>query len=298
MTGLTVGATYKDVGITQYYGDGPCPRIDDFGFDVSFLGVDVIGFHYMTYYEQTYPEGGFGSSYTMKLIFMDDLVGVNQHHFDANPGFSLLPIWITRGDANKDGNINFSDVNYTASVVDWYSGSGTGRPTAGADPNYDGIIDYKDVGWYYDQSSFGGNGNKCIDIAEAFNAINDYHASKISYSAAIYVIDGYYDHGALYSPLLDLPEVYTLSQNYPNPFNPKTTINYELPKSGDISLKIYNAAGQLVRTLVNEHNEAGNYSVEWNGEDDTGNTVPTGMYIYRMTNGENIVDTKKMLLVK
>jgi len=104
--------------------------------------------------------------------------------------------------------------------------------------------------------------------------------------------------GASSAPVVELPESYTLSQNYPNPFNPKTTIKYELPNSGDISLKIYNVTGQLVRTLVNNYEEAGYHSIEWNGDDENGRSVASGIYIYRLINNEGIVDTKKMIMVK
>ena len=101
-------------------------------------------------------------------------------------------------------------------------------------------------------------------------------------------------------PLLALD--YSLLQNYPNPFNPSTQIRYVLGHSGHVVLEIYNILGQRVRTLRNEFQTIGTYSVEWDGNDDSGITVSTGVYFYKVhviSNGEKIfTETKKMLLMK
>jgi hypothetical protein len=92
--------------------------------------------------------------------------------------------------------------------------------------------------------------------------------------------------------------VYTLeASNYPNPFNPETTIAFSVPTSGPATLKIYNLKGQVVRTLVNDVREAGNHSVVWNGTDDNGSSVASGLYFYSLTNDGKTV-TRKMLLAK
>ncbi|HEX9974361.1 MAG TPA: FlgD immunoglobulin-like domain containing protein [bacterium] len=79
----------------------------------------------------------------------------------------------------------------------------------------------------------------------------------------------------------DLPTVFRLHQNYPNPFNPDTFIQYELPVASMVKLEIYNLMGQRVKTLINEKQPAGFYSVHWNGTDDSGCGVASGMYLYR-----------------
>lgn len=92
--------------------------------------------------------------------------------------------------------------------------------------------------------------------------------------------------------------VYTLAaSNYPNPFNPETTIAFSVPVTGPTTLKIYNLKGQMVRNLVNDAREAGNHTVVWNGKDDNGNSVSSGMYFYRVSN-DNKTITRKMLLAK
>ena len=90
---------------------------------------------------------------------------------------------------------------------------------------------------------------------------------------------------------------YDLAQNYPNPFNPTTTIKYQLPQTTDIKIAIYNINGQLVKTIVDEKQNAGNHSVVWNGRNDAGIQVATGVYLMRMK-AEDFSKTRKMILIK
>jgi hypothetical protein len=94
-----------------------------------------------------------------------------------------------------------------------------------------------------------------------------------------------------------LPLEYALDQNYPNPFNPTTTIKYQITQDSKVTLTIYNVQGQVVRTLVNDNVAAGFQSVTWNGTNDMGQTVATGMYMYRIQAG-SFVSVKKMLMLK
>jgi hypothetical protein len=94
-----------------------------------------------------------------------------------------------------------------------------------------------------------------------------------------------------------MPIEYSLEQNYPNPFNPSTTIDYSLPVTGAVRLEIFNALGQKVRTLVNEVQNVGKWTVRWNGRDDFGANVASGVYFYRLTT-PTVVLTQKMLLLK
>ena len=95
----------------------------------------------------------------------------------------------------------------------------------------------------------------------------------------------------------EIPTEFKLAQNYPNPFNPSTVINYSLPKNSLVTIKIYNLLGQEVKTLVSHEMSAGNYSVEWNGESNTGSRVASGIYIYRITAGA-FTSSKKMIMLK
>lgn len=98
-------------------------------------------------------------------------------------------------------------------------------------------------------------------------------------------------------PETGLPTAFRLLNNYPNPFNPSTNIVYRLPASTTVKLSIFNLMGQKIRTLVNESQPAGEYRVEWNGADDNGRAVASGVYLYRLET-PGFVKTQKMLLVK
>jgi hypothetical protein len=93
------------------------------------------------------------------------------------------------------------------------------------------------------------------------------------------------------------PTEFSLSQNYPNPFNPTTNIKFELPKTAHVRLDVFNIVGQKVKTLVDQNMNAGKYVADWDGKDEKGNSVSSGIYFYRMDAGD-FSDIKKMLLVK
>jgi hypothetical protein len=95
----------------------------------------------------------------------------------------------------------------------------------------------------------------------------------------------------------NMPFRFHLDHNYPNPFNPTTTIRYEVGKLADISLKIYNVRGQLVRTLVNAKQAPGQHQVVWDGNDNMGFRVSSGLYIYQYSAGD-FLRTYKMMLIK
>jgi flagellar hook assembly protein FlgD len=94
-----------------------------------------------------------------------------------------------------------------------------------------------------------------------------------------------------------LPKSSDLKQNYPNPFNPVTMIEYSIPSRTRVNIEIFNVLGQKVQTLVNEMKPAGTYWIEWNGNDDAGRSVSTGVYLYHISAG-GVMQTKKMLLLK
>ncbi|NIR47157.1 T9SS type A sorting domain-containing protein [candidate division KSB1 bacterium] len=95
----------------------------------------------------------------------------------------------------------------------------------------------------------------------------------------------------------DVPEAFALHQNYPNPFNPTTTISFSLAASRNVTLTIYNALGQQVRNLLTAvPHQAGHFVVRWDGKDQDGRSVASGVYLYRIQAG-NFVEVKKMLLL-
>lgn len=92
-------------------------------------------------------------------------------------------------------------------------------------------------------------------------------------------------------------QITMLSQNYPNPFNPTTTISYNVAKRGKVELNIYNVKGQLVKTLVNSEQNVGLHDISWNGRNNLGKQVSSGIYLYKIENcGKS--EVKKMILMK
>jgi len=97
--------------------------------------------------------------------------------------------------------------------------------------------------------------------------------------------------------VISLPKEFALDQNYPNPFNPSTTIRFALPKDAMVTLKVYDVLGREVRTLVNQRVSAGYQQVIWDGRNETGAHVASGMYIYHISAGD-FTSTKKMMMLK
>ena len=96
---------------------------------------------------------------------------------------------------------------------------------------------------------------------------------------------------------IEVPTAYKLLNNYPNPFNPSTRIAFEIPKSEFITLKVYNINGELIRNIVEENLPAGRFERVWNGKDNNGREVTSGVYIYRLTAGK-FNKSARMILMK
>ncbi len=90
----------------------------------------------------------------------------------------------------------------------------------------------------------------------------------------------------------EIPSEFKLEQNYPNPFNPTTKINFNLPSDQQVKINIYNALGELIRSLVNEYYTSGSHSITFNASN-----LPSGVYIYRLES-KSFNDSKKMILMK
>jgi len=111
---------------------------------------------------------------------------------------------------------------------------------------------------------------------------------------------GFWGHAGRGTPTgVTAPAVYQnrLFQNYPNPFNPTTTIGYSVAAPGPVEIRIFNVRGQAVRTLVAEHKQAGLYKEAWDGRNDAGLRVASGVYFYRLRVG-TFSSVKKLVLLK
>lgn len=95
----------------------------------------------------------------------------------------------------------------------------------------------------------------------------------------------------------NIPDNFTLNQNYPNPFNPSTNISYNLKTAADVNLIIYNSLGQKIKELVSQHQPAGKYEIKWDGKNNSGMLMPSGIYFIRLEAG-SFVKTRRMLLLR
>ena len=93
------------------------------------------------------------------------------------------------------------------------------------------------------------------------------------------------------------PESFELYQNFPNPFNPETVIQFDVAKRTEMNISVYNLLGQRVKTLLNKNMETGTYTLKWNGRDDTGSMLPSGMYFYELKS-PLFTSVKKLVLVR
>ena len=93
------------------------------------------------------------------------------------------------------------------------------------------------------------------------------------------------------------PKSFQLNQNYPNPFNPVTTIEYRLPEDSNVSLRIFNNKGELVKVLIEGYKRVGSYKINWDGRDEKGVLVTSGLYLYQITTN-SFSQSNKMLLIR
>ena len=99
------------------------------------------------------------------------------------------------------------------------------------------------------------------------------------------------------SEIKAIPVRFALKQNFPNPFNPSTEIRFDLPENDNVILEVYNMMGQKIKTLASGNMSPGYHSIIWNGTNDAGAKVATGMYFYSI-NTSNFQSIKKMLFLK
>ncbi|RMF59074.1 MAG: T9SS C-terminal target domain-containing protein [Calditrichaeota bacterium] len=94
------------------------------------------------------------------------------------------------------------------------------------------------------------------------------------------------------------PQTYQLMQNYPNPFNPGTTIAFYLPAPSEVTLTVYDITGQKVRTLFQGQASPGEHQIYWDGKNEAGETVSSGVYVYQLNANQTFQAVRKMILMK
>ena len=145
--------------------------------------------------------------------------------------------------------------------------------------------------WQWTLGASGGGSVLRLDANDFFGATSNDEMYIDDYHIRPYVMTG------VSQPVVEIPTEFALSQNYPNPFNPTTTIKYALKENVQVTLKVYNMLGQEVRTLVNGWQEAGYKQVVWDGLNNNGSPVASGIYIYQIQAG-SFMQARKMILMK
>ena len=186
---------------------------------------------------------------------------------DADVAYSVYAI-----DVDSDGDIDVLSASRDDNKIAWYENDGNENFTAH-------VISTNAVAAV---SVFAGDvdGDTDIDVLSA-SALD----SEINWYENLSIV-------SVEQVSSEIPTEFSLNQNYPNPFNPSTTITYSIPKESIVTLKIFNAIGEEVATLVNEFKQVGNYEASFNSS-----SLPSGIYLYRMQAGD-FVQTKNMILLK
>ena len=221
------------------------------------------------------------------------------------------PRFVTIGDFDRDSDLDLAVTSYGADSLSVFANNGTGgfdlissqRINGGpyslvsADLENDGDLDLavtsinsdsllvltNDGSGHFNPAQINFVGGKPITVV-AGDLDNDGDldlATTNNESNSVTILKNSILSGPL-NQKKQIPKKYALYQNYPNPFNPTTVIRYDLPFAGRVDLEIYNILGQRVKTLVSAYQSAGRKSVVWDGKNDAGNLVSSGIYIYRM----------------
>jgi serine protease AprX len=161
------------------------------------------------------------------------------------------------------------------------------------------VLHWADLGLSETGYSIYRGGEKIVELPEEEHLYADPVISRAVYEYTLGVNVG--GSEIMVGPIsiggLGLPTTFHLGQNHPNPFSLATNMRYEIPSACKVDLKIYNSAGRIVKTLVNEPQTTGHYSVTWDGKDDSNRKVAAGVYLCRLQAG-GFYGTRKMILVR
>ena len=297
------------------------------------MGAAVNGARQMTAFGATFtPTSWFWPDDTVTVTLMAIITDTNGNRLDGNgdgveagsPADDYHLTFYTGpgvypGDANHDGSVNEADIlplgrfwrlqgpprshPYTSFSVQPARGFPT-RIAAHADCDGNGIIDSADIcpiAEFFDQDTVL---PKAIVQAWLTEAQSWSSTTVDALLGALLDCSSQGQGTAILRQTLTemkvqnpVPVDYTLDQNYPNPFNPATVISFSLSRAGDVALDVFDILGRRVTTLADGHWEAGNHRIVWDGRDDEGREVASGIYFYRL-HADSFVKTRKMLLLK
>jgi len=218
------------------------------------------------------------------LDFIDNQTAPTVRITSNNPVFSHVEEWIAFGGCPSINTFDGVTTTMATQVAEFLNPHGLGGAYPYSAATYNYLADFNDQIVYlpYDlmfvQTAPGNTGlparAKVLgDVLVTFNHIGG-------------------------SPATPVPEAGVFAvKHYPNPFNPLATIEFTLPQRGQVTVKIYNVRGERVRVLVDEHRMAGRHEAVWDGRNSRGESVASGVYLYRIVAGE-FVETRKMTLLK
>ncbi|MCC7431465.1 SBBP repeat-containing protein [bacterium] len=284
---------------------------DDEGFSLSVDGSGncyVTGFASPTGFPAT--AGAYDTSFN----------GVNNDVFvtKLNSAGSSLLYSTYLGGSSDDQGFSLSVDGTGNCYVTGYTGSNNFLATAGAfDTSYNGSISdvfltkLNSTGSSLLYSTFLGGSDwdygRSLSVDGSGNCYVTGYTNSSDFPTTVGAFDTSYNGGDAFVTKFDLftglkeqnnsAKNFQLEQNFPNPFNPNTTISYTLAKNNEVKLEVYNTNGELVRVLVSEKQNEGSHSSNWNGKDENGNVVSSGVYFYKLTAG-NYTKTNQMILLK
>lgn len=132
------------------------------------------------------------------------------------------------------------------------------------------------------------------------NGANEYYLVEAQLPTWITISDDQQDSGTVVLETYEesLPATFSLNQNFPNPFNSRTVIEFDLPQGGHVTMEIFNLAGQIVATMIKDHRKAGHYQIRWDGKDDNGRALASGVYLYRLQFDGAHQATRKLVMLR
>lgn len=192
-------------------------------------------------------------------------------------GFSPLPVELVSFNATSTG---------TGIILDWMTASELNNRGFSVEKSLDGL-NYSEIGFV------AGNGTSALVNRYSYTDANA-GAAVVYYRLKQIDFDGTYSYSSVVKvETSSVPSVFALDQNYPNPFNPSTTISFTVDKEGIANLTVYSVSGEMVATLFNESAKPGQrYNLQFKASD-----LPSGIYFYRLTQGNSVV-TRKLTLLK
>jgi len=209
----------------------------------------------------------------------------NNHNQTVNPASGYYAFRVLRGKGLIEGHVDMTDQTDDSGVAVYLSGSLSDTT-------------YTDAAGYYSFAELDTGTYAVEPYMVLYNStppsVDNIVLNQDTTSSVDFILD---PEASGIEKGNGLPKEFALSPNFPNPFNPSTTIRYQLPRQSLVRLIVYNSRGQIVRTLVNKEQSANYYSVSWNGRNDKGMKVSSGIYIYYFKAGR-FETVRKMILVK